>query len=151
MKKLLVYSLLVLCVFLTVYGEWRSFYCLENGKCVTVWKTFYKACYIIPGKYYGLLRPSDNYLKCATYNNLSLYFSDDIPNSIVYKSFGNIDVQNVDLEEVIFYDYESNEVKFDSIFYIPGAKNYDDVKANAQFIDIRVLENVATGKNGRIN
>ena len=48
------------------FAQHRYFYHFNNGKSITVWKTFGGTCYIIPGNYLGLLRPKINYI--STYN-----------------------------------------------------------------------------------
>lgn len=66
MKKSIKMLFLILLFGLPIwYGETRSFECSDKGKCVTVWKTYGNTCYVIPGKYYGLLAPSsgENYIK----------------------------------------------------------------------------------------
>jgi len=57
MKRKLLFFALGITLLVTWFGESRKFFCLEDGNCVTVWKTF-NGCYIIPGKYYGIVKPS---------------------------------------------------------------------------------------------
>ena len=86
MKRLMLYFSIFTLLIMGWYGESRSFYCLDNGKCITVWKTYNNVCYIIPGKYFGILKPSKNVIESSNNNNLTIYFTSELPDAFVYKS-----------------------------------------------------------------
>lgn len=99
------------------YGESRSFLCTDNGKCVTVWKTYNNICYVIPGKYYGLLKPfSRNYIK--TTNRSSGV-------DLIWRAGSDTVLAQVDDDSQIFnnasnkttiVNYKSNERYNDSLY-----------------------------------
>jgi hypothetical protein len=149
MKKLILIFFILIAVAFVWYGESRKFFCLDNGKCVTVWKTYNDVCYIIPGHYYGIIRPSDNFFESSNTNTLTIYFTRELPNVLIYKSEEPLKVNNANKEKFTFYDYKSNTQKFDSILYIPDAKRNNDIKNDARLLDIFVLENYAIDKNGK--
>jgi hypothetical protein len=63
----------ILKVFITLVGiigllfvwneQSRSFFKATNGEYVTMWKRWGGTCYLIPGKYYGITKPTDNYIE----------------------------------------------------------------------------------------
>lgn len=68
--RIILFSFLVLVsVFLLWMGQRRTFLCIGEGRCVTVWKTYGNKCYLIPGKYYGLIEPMRSH---ATTSNIAL-------------------------------------------------------------------------------
>ena len=149
MKKIMIVLAVVVAALLVWYGESRKFFCVENGKCITLWKTFNNVCYIIPGKYYGLTRPSTNFLESTNTNNIMVFFSSGLPNAFVYKSEQPLKINNDDKRGFGFYDYNADEKRFDSLLYIPNARTVQDVKEDVQYLDISIHENYATDKNGR--
>lgn len=149
MKRFLLYSVIVIFLSVVWYGESRNFFCLDNGRCVTVWKTFNNVCYIIPGRYYGILRPSDNFIESSNSNFMTIYFTSELPNVFIYKSDQSLKIKNASKEKVVFYDYNSNIQKFDSILYIPNAKKNNEIKGNARLMDVFIRENYALDKYGK--
>lgn len=131
------------------FGETRRFFCLDSGKCITVWKTYNNKCYIIPDKYYGLLKPSDNYIELSNTSALTIYSTTDLPNAIIYKSDQNLKVTNNNKNKIAFYDYNSDIERFDRIIYTPYAQKNNDIKSNARVIDIFIKDNYAIDKDGK--
>src|ERR1700720_4395948 len=95
MKKLLLCLSIFIILALIWYGESRKFFCLNNGKCVTVWKTYNNVCYIIPGRYYGIIRPSDNFIESSNNNFLTIYFTSELSNVFTYKSEQTLKINNI--------------------------------------------------------
>lgn len=147
MKKILI-ILFVLISVLIWYGEKRSFYCLSVGKCVTVWKTYGNTCYIIPYNYYGLFKPSGNYMITTNTNDLAIYWTEQLGDSIVVRCDKNYEIKNNNEKKTLLIDYNGNKDKFHEIFYKPNAKKFNDIKNNIKLIEISIKENYATDKNG---
>lgn len=151
----------IMCIFILLpvlllawYDQSRTFYCLSNDKCVTVWKRLGGKCYIIPCKYYGVFKPSENYIKAANTQYLTLYFSDDIPNEMIVRDQGNptgekekYEIVN-NLPEILEITDYSDDYKI--ILYELDALRFKDVKASTEYIDLNVYENYATDKNGNM-
>lgn len=55
--------------FLLWLGQRRTFLCVGDGRCVTVWKTYGNKCYLVPGKYYGVTEPECSH---ATTSNTAM-------------------------------------------------------------------------------
>ena len=149
MKRILIVFATLFFLGAVWYGESRKFYCLDNGECITVWKTYNNVCYIIPGRYYGILKPSENFIESTNTNFLTIYFTSEIPNGIVYKSEEPLRITNASKYKMIFYDYNSSIQKFDSILYKPHAKRNNDIKDDAWLMDLFIQENYVLDKTGK--
>lgn len=148
MKRLLFVFLILIVLTLVWYGESRRFFCVDNGNCITVWKTYNNVCYIIPGKYYGIIKPSQNFFQSTNTNNLTIFFTNELPNALIYKSDQDLKINNSNKDEFIFYDYNQDVKKFDTILYMPNAKKNNDIKSNASLMDIFIQEDYALNKDG---
>lgn len=146
MKKILLYFLFFMACMLTWYGESRKFFNLKDGNCVTLWKTYNNVCYIIPGYYFGIIYPSGNFLKTTNTNNVTIFFSKKLPNSIIYFNDGSLPITVVN-GSYAFYDYSIDKVRFDKLLYKPNARNANDINSNVDLIDLYIPENYATDKN----
>ena len=149
MKKILLTFSVILILLLMWYGESRKFFCIDGNRCITVWKTYNNTCYIILGKYYGLFKPSENFIKTTNTNNITIFFSSELPNSIIYRSDYPSKVNSNNKDKIIFYDYNSDTMKFNNLLYLPNAKNNNDIKESAGLMDIFIHDNYAIDKNGK--
>jgi hypothetical protein len=149
MKRLLLFILIFILLPLIWYGESRKFFCLGNGACVTVWKTYNDVCYIVPGRYWGIMKPSKNYIQSRNSYNITIYFTSELPNSFIYQIDRKLKINNTDKDKFVFYDYFLDSNRFDSILYKPKPKSHVDLKENAELMDIYIGENYATDKNGK--
>ncbi len=148
MKKLLLIFFALIIIAIIWYGESRKFFCLDNGKCVTVWKTFNNICYIIPGKYYGIMRPSTySYIKTTNINNLDIIWKAH-SDSIVVNSDDSVFIVNNFSKGVKINKYNLNEKYNDSLFtYFDG--KYNRYRKGINYISIFIQENYATDKDGK--
>ncbi len=58
MKKILKFLLVsatIIGILFIWYDQSRSFFKATNGEYITMWKRYGGTCYLIPGKYYGIL------------------------------------------------------------------------------------------------
>lgn len=149
-KKTVIFLLIAITFIAIGYGESRKFFCLEDGQCVTVWKTYNNVCYVIPGKYYGVIKPADNFLESTNTNDLTVFFTNELSNSFIFTSEQALKISNGKKDQCIFYDYDLNKKRFDQILYKPEAKKASVIKDNAKLINIYILENYATDKQGRV-
>lgn len=148
--------IVILIVVVSVWAEQsRSFYCLSERKCITVWKRSGNICYIIPGKYSGIFKPSDNYIKTTNVNPLvgnnyfTFYFTEEMPNTLIYRSKSTFEVYNGDKQKLLLIDYDSDVEKYKEVLYIPDAKKVNDLKENVNLISLDTKENYATDKSGK--
>jgi hypothetical protein len=112
-------------------------------------KQYNNVCYIIPGKYYGIVRPSRQYIESTNTNYLTIYFSAELPMAFVFKSAEDVKVNSGVKNEFTFYDYIRDSSRFDKILYMPNAEKRSDIKADAAMMDIDVRENYAIDKSGK--
>lgn len=145
--------ILLILLFLVWMHLSRSFYCLEKGKCVTVWKRLGNECYIIPGKYYGLIKPSGNYIKTNNTQLFTLYFSKDIPNTIVLRNQGSFegtggkyDIINNSSDGVKIAEYSDD---YEAILYKSDADNFFDIQENTEIIELIIKESYALDNTGK--
>lgn len=148
MIKFLVGFLILIGLLVVWVGESRKFYCLDEDRYITVWKTFGDICYVVPGKYFGLIRPLDNYIKTTNTNYMTLYWTNQLPKSIVVRCEKEYQIFNEDKTDITIIDYQGNHEFLDKTIYIEGAKKFNDIKADAGFIDLIIKENYALDKTG---
>jgi len=151
--KIILIILLIVLLGLVWFGESRKFYYIDKGQFVTVWKTYNNTCYVIPGKYYGIIKPSDNYIQTSNVQYLTIYFSDKMPRTIIVRnqgtskgSQGGYVINNNSKNDFIIMNYSE---KLESVLYKSDAVKMNDVSADAYLIDIYIKENYATDKRGK--
>lgn len=142
--------ILLAIVFLVWLDQSRSFYCLSEDKCVTVWKRLGNKCFIIPGKYYGVLSPTVEHIRTTNNQYLTLYFADDLPGRIIVRNQSDSEREGYEIVEsskgrLGFVEY-TDDLKM--ILYKPGAKKFSDVVRTANYMDLDIKENYAIDKKG---
>ena len=146
-KKVIFFTAFVGLLFI-LYGESRNFFCLGNGKCITVWKTYNNVCYIIHGKYYGMLKPScHSYIQTTNKNILDIIWIANSDTLIVNSDDdSNVIVKN-SLQGTKFIKYNINKAYNDSSFTYFGT--YHRYKKSVDYLNIFIKENYAMDKNGK--
>jgi len=128
----------------------RSFYCLPNNKCVTIWKTESKKALIILGKYEDSKRPSDNYVELFDITNMVDWYAD-----VIFVSGDSLIVDVGNNGKVICHSsqrnvrlFSDNKTLNDSLFtYFDG--KYRKYKNHIEYLSINIKENYATDKTGK--
>jgi hypothetical protein len=149
--KALTISILVICAVYLAFDQSRSFYCLSDARCITVWKRVGGACYVVNGKYYGLFKPSKSFLKTTNTQSFTFYFIDEFPTKIFVKDQGstlggikNFIIKNKNIFEFIEYD-----PSIDALIYQDGTTKFNEVRESVGYIDLDIKENYAVDKYGR--
>src|ERR1700719_2287763 len=146
MKSLLLYFSIFIIVTLIWYGESRKFFCLGDGQCVTVWKTYNSVCYIIPGKYYGLLKPtSANYIETTNLSDLDVIWQTGSSDMIVSVDDSAKNIKQSNNSKIV--NYNLHKGYNDSLFTDFDGKNHR-YKKGVNYISIFIKENYATDKDG---
>jgi hypothetical protein len=143
---------LLIIALLMWYDQSRTFYCLSDDKCITVWKRLGGKCYIVPSKHYGIFKPSNSYLQTSNTQYLTLYFTNKLPHKIIVRNQGNANEQaeygilnkSIGNWEIIEYSED-----FKSILYKTNAKKFNEVDSNTNYIDLNVKESYAIDKSGK--
>ncbi|RZK48009.1 MAG: hypothetical protein EOO99_11700 [Pedobacter sp.] len=149
-KKIIVITLLCVFIFViisTLMSDGiKSFYCLSDDKCVTVWKRDSGEVLIISGKYKSKEIPLDNYIKITNLNY----------SSIVVLFVGNkllVDVENnaMALQKSSNGTMElyRNEKALNDSLYTKFDGKYRRYKEKINYININIEENYATDKNDK--
>ena len=147
MKKFILFTLLFFCFLLIWYGESRKFLCLDDGHCVTVWKTYNNVCYIIPGRYYGLLGPNRDHIQASNTMLIDIFFTKDLPNTMIFRGSASVKVKNDNPQELMFQDFYGDETRFREILY--DNSNSKKLKDQVEFMFIDIHDAVAMGRDKR--
>lgn len=143
-------AFIVLAVFLC-FDEYRNYYCLPDGKCLTVWKRVGGTCYIIPGKYYGVAKPSENYIKTTNTNDATIYWNKKTPDKIIVRIEESYSIVNTNNDEIYIEDFRSNAgANLDSVLYNKSSLKFSDVNTGVDYISVYIKENYARSKNGKL-
>lgn len=144
--KIILIIFLVIGLGLVWFGESRKFYCLDNDRCVTVWKTYNNTCYIIPGKYYGILKPADNYIQTTNIDNVDIIWSTE--KNVLVAGGASLKIVNNDSTELKMNNYKSNK-SYNDILYLDFDGNYHRYKKNVNYISLSIKENYARVQGGK--
>lgn len=139
--------IVILIVVLSVWDEQsRSFYCLSEGKCITVWKRTGNKCYIVLNRYYGLFKPNYNYIKTTNTAFVDVIWTDD--NRLIIDTEENAEiVQPPSDKNLIIERYRDKKAINDSLYtYFDG--KYNKYNQGVNFIRLYIKENYAIDKNG---
>lgn len=147
MKKILI-IIFVIGIVIFWFGEKRTFYHAGDGKFVTVWKTYGNVCYIIPSKYYGIVRPSEGYIQVTNTEGITLFFPQEMADTIVFTRFTEPIVVNSKTKNINFLNLKNAKERVHPILYRTDAKMTRDVKDSVNYLDIYVRENFAVNKKG---
>ncbi|MHC5310109.1 hypothetical protein ACYSNM_08560 [Myroides sp. LJL116] len=133
----------------------KSFYCVSNDKCITVWKRADGKVYIIPGRYGSNHKPTVSHIEIINKQFLTLYFSNEkeLSYKIIVRDEGNLEsnlkkytIENDEKGEWEFLEYSDD---FKTILYEPNAIKFKDVKPSTDYLTINIQENFATDKKGK--
>lgn len=149
MKKVLSFFLIFIILTWIYYGESRSFFCLNNGRCVTVWKTYNHVCYIIPGRYYGILKPSSiNYIQSSNWSNVDIIWKGNSNDITVYSGDESTQIIHNSPGGIRIFDYKLQKKHNDGLF-----TSFDGTcltyNKNLERISLYIEYEYALDKNGK--
>ena len=151
MRRIITLTWTLLTLSSCIFNGVRSFYCLSEDKCITVWKKGNNSAFIILGKYDSAKTPSDNYIKLINITN-----DVDWSASVIFVKNNKLLVDVVtDSSKVICQSskgilelYKNNKDLNDSLYtYFDG--KYRRYKNGVEFINVYIKENYATDKTGK--
>ena len=123
----------------------KSYYCLSDERCVTLWKKADGDKYVMIGKYQGREIPSDNYIRIRNLKSdyIGVVFSEDRLLVAIDDKADILVRSSSDLIEL----YNENKAVNDRLYtYFDG--RYRRYKKGINFIIVNIKENYATGKGG---
>ncbi len=143
MRKTSLFVLITIFFIAVWYGELRTFVPLQNGKYVTVWKTYNNDCYIVIGKYYGLLKPSLDHAYIKTTNTSSavdLIWKTDSDTILAQVDSGSVIYSSISAKVKII-DYNLNKVYNDNLYtYFDAKLKVKRYKKNINIVSVPINE-----------
>jgi len=147
MKKIVLIGTYVLLSSCFSIDESQKTFCLDNGRCITVWKSLNDVCYIIPGKYSSLNLPIRNsYIQTSNTNDVDIIWPDSSENIIV-NTREEIKINDVGKDYKI-EKYSQDPLRNDSMFMTFDGK-YHRYKSNVSYISLHIKEFYAIDNNGK--
>ncbi|WP_430613538.1 hypothetical protein [Flavobacterium sp. JP2137] len=113
----------------------RSFYKLEDGKEVTVWKRIGGICYVIPYKYYGIVKPSSCAIETVNTGGITLIWYN---RKLIVNTDSKMKIINNG--DCILEDYMNKKDENDSIF-LYSDNGTDKLKSDLKYLSIYILDN----------
>lgn len=148
MKKVLILLFFFILVIGWVY-EKRTFLSLQQGRYVTIWEMFNDKCYIIPGRYYGLIKPSDNFIESSRTNNITIFFSKKKADFFIIESEQRVNIKNDGKSKIRLLNYNDDPFFFGKVIYKPDATKHDDLNEDMGLIDLFLREGYGINQNGQ--
>lgn len=141
MKKSIVILIFGLIFFLTVDScisdGVRSFYCLSEDKCITVWKRTDGEVYIIFGEYKEKKVPKDNYIRTSYDNALTIIVDESSSyDYIISNDYGKKLLIKSSNYKTKYYEYGQKET-FINDYYINR-----QIKKGLQYLQIDIKESL---------
>lgn len=128
----------------------KFYYCVNDNRCITLWKKDGGDVYIVPDLYFERSIPIKGYIKTVSTQAITFYFSDSLPNQVIVR---NQSRHNKNSGYEIIGPFNNKEFvqyneSYKSILY--GDKNvkFNDVKNEVDYIDLVIKENYAINKKG---
>lgn len=126
----------VLVIILISCDQSRSFYSLSEKEYLTVWKRFGNKCFIVPEKYYGIIKPryciqttNDNALTII-YGNLMDY------DYVICNDFGKYVKITLKGKKIKYFEYSEKD-KFLNEYY-----SNEHIRNNLKYVQLDVKENM---------
>jgi hypothetical protein len=127
---------LLIVIILISWDQSRSFYHLSDKQHLTVWKRLGNKCFIVPGKYYGILRPkyciqttNDNALTII-YENLMDY------DYVICNDYGKSVKISLECKKIKYFEYTEKD-KFIDEYY-----SNNQIRDSLKYIQLDVKENL---------
>ena len=149
MKKLLIAigCIVALMVGLLIWQDQsRDYYCFAGGNCFTIW-AHGSECYLIPGKYCGIVAPKDDYvLKKDWSRGLGVINDKKHPEEIIVEGDSSCSLVQTKPGIIVFYNDEGGNKEFDFLYtHDKGSYNSDLEYYNVDIEDMYARTNVNHG------
>lgn len=134
--KYLMILIAVICFFLLLLQENRSFYYnSDKTKCVTIWKRFGGKCLVIPRKYIGLFKPDEEYLETTNRNSLTIIWEKGGEyDLVIFNSYGFKIDSNFKKTRVNYYEPNRRD-EFNRVYY-----NNHHIKPQFEYLMVDIGE-----------
>ncbi|EHQ41253.1 hypothetical protein [Myroides odoratus] len=132
--KLLSFLVIILGVTYLTIDQNRSFYKLEEGKEITVWKRIGGKCYVIPYRYYGISKPLNCYIETRNTESFTLLWYRG-------KLIADIDTESkiVNKKDCNLENYNDNKIKNDSLFLWNDRGRFK-LRSDLNYLSVYILD-----------
>ncbi|MBE4949567.1 hypothetical protein [Chryseobacterium culicis] len=151
MKKILKILIILICVIAGLFlwfDQSRSFFKATNGEYITMWKRYGGTCYLIPGKYYGVRKPTDNYVETKNTASGDFIWNNENSKYVLFSGGKNCKIVNNDSTKIKIINYLDDEKKNDSVYIEKIGYNYRYKKGVIR-LSIDILEGYAGDGTGK--
>ncbi len=151
MKRIIKYFVAIFGIFIGLflwYDQSRSFFKATNGEYITMWKRWGGTCYLIPGKYYGVTKPKDNYIETKNTSSGDFIWNDKDSKYVLFSGGENCKIVNNDSTKVKIINYLEEKQKNDSV-YIEKQGHYNVYRKGLIRLGINILEGYASDGTGK--
>jgi hypothetical protein len=125
----------------------RHFFCMGNGHCITMWRTRSGICYVIPGKYSGLSRPtSGSYITSPFTRSMDIIWPKNTDNIIVNLEDPKSQIIHKSPNGINIISYNVNK-KYNDIVFLYYDGSYYRFKKSVDFMSLDIKEEHANSKN----
>ena len=108
----------LICAMIVMWDQKRRFVQFPKaGKGITIWKRIGGKCYIILGRYNGILSPSDNYIHTSNVNAVRLVQDSDAKLKIVVFNELGLPLTIRSTQDNFTYFDDSERMEFTRIYY----------------------------------
>ncbi len=130
-------------------SEKRTFFYLKDGFYLTGWKRMGGTCYIVPGKYYGLSKPTDSHIVTSNLNSVTIYYTQKQPKNLIVRNEDDYDVElfNNQKSSFLLSNFDSSREFYIGLLYGDTTKKFYQVKPDVEYIDIDIRHLYAKNKN----
>lgn len=133
--KILSFIILFSGIIYLIIDQSRSFYKLESGKEVTVWKRIGGKCYVIPYKYYGIIKPSSCVIETVNTGGVTLIWYNE---RLIVDT--NSKMKIINNGDCVLEDYMDKKDENDSIF-LWNDNGTNKLKSDLKYLSVYILDN----------
>jgi hypothetical protein len=142
------FVILLTVIVLVWMDQARSVYCLQGGRCITVWKRLGNKCYVIANRYSGMFRPIDNYIETTNTEFVTIIWANE--NRLLIDVDDKAQIVSMCSGENQIERYSNSKVLNDSLYtYLD--EGYRKYKKEVDFLNIDIRASYATDRNGRVD
>ncbi|ALR29632.1 hypothetical protein ATE47_03410 [Chryseobacterium sp. IHB B 17019] len=152
MRKIFKILIVLVCVIAGLFlwfDQSRSFFKATNGEYITMWKRYGGTCYLIPGKYYGITKPNNDYVETENKNEyVDFLWFNNKSNYLLYSGNVTDKIYNTDNADFRIINYLNDKQKNDSLF-TEKKGHYSHYKKGVARLSINILEGYASDGTGK--
>lgn len=146
MKIRIIVAIAIPILLVIAFDQSRKFYCLDDGKCVTVWKRLGGKCFVIPGKFYGVSAPSVSHIETITNTDIAIYFVEHPTPTYIVRCHSDFSIKN---QPSAVFRIVSYNPQYEYELYEKGEHEKKMLESHVHYWILFVKESWALDRNGR--